>query len=64
MAYLNAKIHDIKNIYFAGSYIGGLDFTMETLTFAVDYWSQKNMKAMYLKRDGFLGAIGAMISHN
>ena len=34
---------------------------MNTISFAVDYWSKGEMKAMFLRHEGFLGALGAFL---
>lgn len=62
IAYLQAKIHNVQNIYFGGSYIRGHLTTMNTLSFAIDFWSQGNKQAFFLKHEGYLGAMGAFLS--
>ncbi|CCH45407.1 Pantothenate kinase 1 [Wickerhamomyces ciferrii] len=61
IAYLQAKIHDIQHIYFGGSYIRGHPQTMNTLSYAINFWSQGNKKAYFLRHEGYLGALGAFI---
>ncbi|QLQ78686.1 hypothetical protein HG537_0B00360 [Torulaspora globosa] len=62
IAYLQAKIHNVQNIYFGGSYIRGHLMTMNTLSFAIDFWSQGRKQAFFLKHEGYLGAMGALLS--
>lgn len=62
IAYLQAKIHNVQNIYFGGSYIRGHLTTMNTLSFAIDFWSQGKKQAFFLKHEGYLGAMGAFLS--
>ncbi|QEU60294.1 Cab1 [Kluyveromyces lactis] len=61
IAYLQAKIHHVKNIYFGGSYIRGHYTTMNTLSYAINFWSEGRKKAFFLKHEGYLGAMGAYL---
>jgi pantothenate kinase len=57
---LNAQQHDIKRIYFGGCFIRGHPITMNTLSYAIQFWSKGTMKALFLRHEGHLGAIGAV----
>ncbi|KAI0566034.1 pantothenate kinase isoform 1 [Gracilaria domingensis] len=61
IAYLNARVHNLDTIYFGGNFIRNHPYTIADISFAVDFWSGGNMKALFLKHDGYLGAIGALI---
>ncbi|CCF59783.1 hypothetical protein KAFR_0H03730 [Kazachstania africana CBS 2517] len=61
IAYLQAKIHNVKNIYFGGSYIRGHLTTMNTLSYAITFWSENAKQAFFLKHEGYLGAMGAYL---
>ncbi|CAN8067150.1 unnamed protein product [Agarophyton chilense] len=61
IAYLNARLHNLDTIYFAGNFIRNHPYTIADISFAVDFWSGGKMKAFFLKHDGYLGAIGALI---
>lgn len=61
IAYLQANIHNVQNIYFGGSYIRGHLTTMNTLSYAINFWSQGSKKAFFLKHEGYLGAMGALL---
>lgn len=37
---------------------------MKTLSFAVNYWSKGEMKAYFLRHEGYLGAVGAFVKGN
>jgi type II pantothenate kinase len=60
IAYLNAKQHDLKRIYFGGCFIRGHPITMNTLSYAINFWSNGDMKALFLRHEGHLGATGAV----
>lgn len=61
LAYLNATRYDIKRVFFGGFFIRGHPYTMETISFAIRFWSKDNMKALFLRHEGFLGAMGAFL---
>ncbi|XP_014674208.1 PREDICTED: pantothenate kinase 4-like [Priapulus caudatus] len=61
IACLNAKLHGIKRIYFGGFFIRCRPITMYTLTFAINYWSKGEIQALFLRHEGYLGAIGAFL---
>lgn len=63
IAYLQAKVHNVQNIYFGGSYIRGHLTTMNTLSYAINFWSQGTKQAFFLKHEGYLGAMGAFLDH-
>ncbi|XP_027344960.1 pantothenate kinase 1 isoform X2 [Abrus precatorius] len=62
ISYLNALRFGLKRIFFAGFFIRRHPFTMDTLSVAVNFWSKGEAKAMFLKHEGFLGAVGAFMS--
>lgn len=61
IAYLNARVHNLDRIYFGGNFIRNHPYTTADISFAVDFWSGGKMKALFLRHDGYLGAIGAFI---
>jgi type II pantothenate kinase len=61
IAYLNAQAHGISRIYFSGFFIRNHAITMNTISYAVNYWSKGTMEALFLKHEGYLGAIGAFL---
>ncbi|KAJ3118657.1 hypothetical protein HDU96_010641 [Phlyctochytrium bullatum] len=63
IAYLNAQSHGIQRIYFSGFFIRGHPITMNTLNYAIQFWSKGKMKALFLRHEGYLGALGAFLRH-
>ncbi|XP_018452085.2 pantothenate kinase 1 isoform X2 [Raphanus sativus] len=63
IAYLNALRFGLKRIFFGGFFIRGLEYTMDTISVAVHFWSRGEAKAMFLRHEGFLGALGAFTSY-
>ncbi|XWS48170.1 hypothetical protein CRYUN_Cryun13aG0050100 [Craigia yunnanensis] len=63
ISYLNALRFGLKRIFFGGFFIRGHAYTMDTISFAVHFWSQGEAQAMFLRHEGFLGALGAFMSY-
>lgn len=63
IAYLQARYHNLEHIYFGGSYIHGHPMTMNTLSYAIKFWSQGEKTAYFLRHEGYLGAVGAFLRH-
>ncbi|KHG02710.1 hypothetical protein F383_25888 [Gossypium arboreum] len=63
ISYLNALRFGLKRIFFGGFFIRGHAYTMDTISFAVHFWSQGQAQAMFLRHEGFLGALGAFMSY-
>lgn len=61
LAYLNAKRYNLSRIFFGGFFIRGHPYTMEIISYAIRFWSQGEMGAMFLRHEGFLGAMGAFM---
>jgi hypothetical protein len=61
LAYLNAMRYNLKRIFFGGFFIRGHPYTMETISFAIRFWSKGEMAAMFLRHEGFLGSVGAFM---
>lgn len=61
IAYLHSEKHGLKHIYFGGSFIRGHAQTMNTLSFAIKYWSKGEKQAYFLRHEGYLGAVGAFL---
>jgi type II pantothenate kinase len=62
ISYLQAKIHNVSKIFFAGSYIRGHLMTMHTLDYAINFWSKNEKSAFFIEHESYLGAMGALIS--
>jgi type II pantothenate kinase len=61
LAFLHAEKHDCAQIYFGGSFIGGHWQTMATLAYAIKFWSKGTKQALFLRHEGYLGAVGAFL---
>ncbi|CAL5051704.1 unnamed protein product [Urochloa decumbens] len=63
IAFLVASLLGLRRVFFGGSYIRGHKSTMENISFAIDFWSQSQMQAVFLRHEGYLGALGALMSY-
>ncbi|KAL8873223.1 MAG: hypothetical protein Q9174_001270 [Haloplaca sp. 1 TL-2023] len=61
IAYLQSEKHDLEHIYFGGSFIRGHRQTIQTLSYAIDFWSKGAKKAYFLRHEGYLGSVGAFL---
>lgn len=61
IAYLHARLHNLKKIYFGGYFIRGYHATMHSITYAINFWSEGEIQALFLRHEGYLGAIGAFL---
>ncbi|KAF8783930.1 hypothetical protein HU200_000103 [Digitaria exilis] len=63
IAFLVASLMGLRRVFFGGSYIRGHKSTMENISYAIDFWSQRQMQAVFLRHEGYLGALGALMSY-
>ncbi|KAK7317179.1 hypothetical protein RJT34_01186 [Clitoria ternatea] len=63
ISYLTALRFRLKRIFFGGFFIRGHAYTMDTISFAVQFWSNGEAQAMFLRHEGFMGALGAFMSY-
>ncbi|MCL7030631.1 hypothetical protein MKW94_014267 [Papaver nudicaule] len=63
IASLNARLYGIKRIFFGGSFIKDNPCVLETLSSSVDYQSGGTATALFLRHEGFVGVVGAFVSH-
>ncbi|KAJ4147873.1 hypothetical protein LMH87_002374 [Akanthomyces muscarius] len=61
IALLQSQIHNLSDIYFGGSFIRGHRQTMNTLSYAIKFWSKGAKHAYFLRHEGYLGAVGAFL---
>ncbi|BAE63424.1 pantothenate kinase pank [Aspergillus flavus] len=61
IAYLQSEKHQVKHIYFGGSFIRGHRQTMNTLSYAIRFWSKGEKQAYFLRHEGYIGAVGAFL---
>lgn len=61
LAYLNAKRYGMTRVFFGGFFIRGHPYTMNVISYAIRFWSKGEMRATFLRHEGFLGSMGAFL---
>uniref|UniRef100_T1INC0 4'-phosphopantetheine phosphatase n=1 Tax=Strigamia maritima TaxID=126957 RepID=T1INC0_STRMM len=61
IASLYAILHDLKRVYFGGYFLRGHPISMHAISFAINFWSKGKVQALFLRHEGYLGAIGAFL---
>ena len=63
LAYLNAVQHKCKDVYFAGNFLRRENtVAMRTLAYSIRFWSKGAMEGLFLRHEGYCGALGAFLS--
>ena len=63
LAYLNALRYNCKHVYFAGNFLRVENtIAMRTLSYAISFWSKGTMEGLFLRHEGYCGALGAFLS--
>ncbi|CCW62448.1 unnamed protein product [Phytomonas sp. EM1] len=61
LAYLHAKIHGVKNIFFAGGFVRNNHLVCSLISATLLYWSSGEANAHFLEHDGYLGVLGSAV---
>ncbi|KAK4012056.1 hypothetical protein OUZ56_021157 [Daphnia magna] len=61
IASLYAMMHGLKKVYFGGYFLRNHPLSMHTVSFAINYWSRGQVQGLFLRHEGYLGAIGAFL---
>uniref|UniRef100_A0A8C5D0B1 4'-phosphopantetheine phosphatase n=1 Tax=Gouania willdenowi TaxID=441366 RepID=A0A8C5D0B1_GOUWI len=61
LACLYAKLHNLSRVYFGGFFIRGHPVTMHTITYSINFFTKGEVQALFLRHEGYLGAIGAFL---
>uniref|UniRef100_A0A452SNR2 4'-phosphopantetheine phosphatase n=1 Tax=Ursus americanus TaxID=9643 RepID=A0A452SNR2_URSAM len=61
LACLHARLHRLDRVYFGGFFIRGHPVTMRTITYSINFFSKGEVQALFLRHEGYLGAIGAFL---
>ncbi|XP_010626080.1 4'-phosphopantetheine phosphatase isoform X3 [Fukomys damarensis] len=61
LACLYARLHGLDRVYFGGFFIRGHPVTMHTITYSINFFSKGEVQALFLRHEGYLGAIGAFL---
>ncbi|KAL0269572.1 UNVERIFIED_CONTAM: hypothetical protein PYX00_007262 [Menopon gallinae] len=58
MCALNEKI---ERVVFVGNFLRVNPISMKLLAYAMDYWSNGTLKALFLEHEGYFGAVGCLL---
>jgi type II pantothenate kinase len=62
LAYLNALQHRCADVYFAGNFLRHENtVAMRTLAYSIRFWSKGQMDGLFLRHEGYCGALGAFL---
>uniref|UniRef100_A0A1B6MIH1 pantothenate kinase n=1 Tax=Graphocephala atropunctata TaxID=36148 RepID=A0A1B6MIH1_9HEMI len=61
MCALNEKI---TRVVFVGNFLRVNPISMKLLAYAMDYWSDGTLKALFLEHEGYFGAVGSLLAFN
>lgn len=61
IAKLCASIEHIDRVVFIGNFLRDNELSMKLLSYAVDYWSKGETKALFLEHEGYFGAVGCLV---
>ncbi len=54
-------VSQVKTIFFGGFFLRHHPVSMHTVSFSVNFWTKGEVQAMFLRHEGYLGAIGAFL---
>ncbi|XP_014615545.1 PREDICTED: pantothenate kinase 4 isoform X1 [Polistes canadensis] len=61
IASLYATLHNMDKVYFGGYFLRNHPLSMYTISYSIKYWSNGKVKPLFLRHEGYLGAIGAFL---
>eukprot|EP00040_Diaphanoeca_grandis_P018476 m.97182 g.97182 ORF g.97182 m.97182 type:complete len:458 (-) comp26956_c1_seq2:625-1998(-) len=62
LAHLHARNEGISRIVFSGNFLRGNRISIARLSYAMKFWSGGERHALFLRHEGYMGSIGAMLS--
>jgi type II pantothenate kinase len=62
IARMCASISGVERVVFVGNYLCGNVMSMQMLAYAMEYWSQGQVKALFLRHEGYFGALGCLLN--
>lgn len=61
IASLYAMSHNLNKVYFGGYFLRNHPLSMHTVSYSINYWSKGTVQSLFLRHEGYLGAIGAFL---
>lgn len=63
IARMCAKTEKIERVVFVGNFLRVNEISMKLLAYAMDYWSNGSLKALFLEHEGYFGAMGCLMEY-
>ncbi|CAL1531849.1 unnamed protein product [Lymnaea stagnalis] len=63
IARMCAKTEKIERVVFVGNFLRVNEISMKLLSYAMDYWSDGSLKALFLQHEGYFGAMGCLLEY-
>ncbi|BFY98499.1 hypothetical protein BsWGS_01539 [Bradybaena similaris] len=63
IARMCAKTEKIEHVVFVGNFLRENQISMKLLAYAMDYWSNGCLKALFLEHEGYFGALGCLLEY-
>ena len=63
LAHLKAEEHSAKHVVYTGSYLANNPVAMRTLAYSTAFWSKGRRSAIFLRHEGYFGAVGALLHY-
>ncbi|KAF7389234.1 hypothetical protein HZH66_010371 [Vespula vulgaris] len=63
IASLYATVHNMDKVYFGGYFLRNHPLSMHTISYSIKYWSNGKVKPLFLRHEGYLGAIDSIPSN-
>ncbi len=51
----------IERVVFVGNFLRVNEISMKLLAYAMDFWSDGTLKALFLEHEGYFGAVGCLL---
>ena len=51
----------VERVIFVGNYLCGNELSVQMLAYAMEFWSQGTIRAIFLEHEGYFGALGSML---
>ena len=59
---MSNTVQGVERVVFVGNYLCGNKMSMQMLASAMEYWSQGQVKALFLRHEGYFGALGCLLN--
>lgn len=63
IALMCATNENIKRIIFVGNFLRVNELSLNQLSYAMDFWSHGQTKALFLEHEGYFGAVGCLLEY-